>query len=129
MAKPTGSPNITSVLHQKRSFPPAREFSRQAHIKTVAEYETLWTEAKEKPEEFWARYAEELHWFKNWKKVLEWNEPYAKWFVGGQTNMSYNCLDRHLATHRKNKAAIVWEGEPGEERVLRYQDLHREVRA
>jgi acetyl-CoA synthetase len=127
MAKSTRSPNITGVLHHKRSFPPGPEFSRHAHIKSVAEYETLWTEAKEKPEEFWARYAEELHWFKNWEKVLEWNEPYAKWFVGGQTNMSYNCLDRHLATHRKNKAAIVWEGEPGEERVLRYQDLHREV--
>ncbi len=127
MAETTASQTITSVLQEKRSFPPPAEFSKNAHIKSVAEYERLWQEAKDRPDVFWARYAEELHWFKKWDKVSEWNEPYAKWFVGGQTNISYNCLDRHLATPRKNKAAIVWEGEPGEERVLRYQDLHREV--
>jgi acetyl-CoA synthetase len=121
------SQTITSVLQETRSFPPSPEFAAKAHIKSIAEYEKLWHEAKDKPDAFWTRYAEELHWFKKWDRVLEWNEPYAKWFVGGQTNLSYNCLDRHLTTWRKNKAAIVWEGEPGEQRVLRYQDLHREV--
>ncbi len=127
MADTPAQKNITSVLQEKRTFPPPAEFSRNAHIKSLAEYEKLWTEAKDKPDVFWARYADELHWFKKWDKVLDWNEPYAKWFVGATTNISFNCLDRHLATPRKNKAAIVWEGEPGEQRVLRYQDLHREV--
>jgi acetyl-CoA synthetase len=127
MAETPTSQNITSVLQEKRSFPPSPEFTRNAHIKSLAEYERLWQEAKDKPDAFWARYAEELHWFKKWDRVMEWNEPHAKWFVGGQTNMSYNCLDRHVAMWRKNKAAIVWEGEPGDQRVLRYQDLHREV--
>ncbi len=79
------------------------------------------------PEKFWGRIAEELHWFKKWDKVLEWNNPWAKWFVGGQINLSYNCLDRHVLTARKNKAAIIWESEPGEIRTLTYQQLHREV--
>ncbi len=127
MPDPGTSQNITSVLQETRIFPPPPECSRQAHIQSLAEYERLWQEAKDQPESFWARYANELHWFKKWDKVLEWNEPYAKWFVGATTNLSYNCLDRHLAGWRKNKAAIVWEGEPGETRVLRYQDLHREV--
>ena len=69
----------------------------------------------------------ELHWFKKWDKVLEWNHPWAKWFVGGQLNLSYNCLDRHVQTSRKNKAALIWESEPGEVRTLTYQQLHREV--
>src|SRR5215813_3558555 len=71
--------------------------------------------------------AEELHWFKRWDKVLEWNPPHAKWFIGGKTNLSYNCLDRHLVTERRNKAALIWEGEPGEQRTLTYHQLHREV--
>jgi acetyl-CoA synthetase len=79
------------------------------------------------PAIFWARYAREFHWFRKWRKVLEWKPPFAKWFVGGTTNISYNCLDRHLTTWRKNKAALIWEGEPGDGRVLTYQDLHREV--
>src|SRR2546422_2951994 len=112
------SQNITSVLQEKRTFPPSPEFSRQAHIKSMAEYEQLWREARDQPESFWARYASELDWFKRWDKVLEWKEPYAQWFVGGSTNLSHNCLDRHLNGWRKNKAAIVWEGEPGDSRVL-----------
>lgn len=119
--------NITSVLKETRVFPPSAEFSAQAHVKSLAEYETLWQRARDQPEAFWAEQADELHWFKRWDKVLEWKEPHAQWFVGGKINASYNCLDRHLTAARKNKAAIVWEGEPGDTRVLRYQDLHREV--
>ena len=84
--------------------------------------------AEEQPEEFWGELAEkELFWFEKWSKVFEWNPPFAKWFVGGKTNVSYNCLDRHLATHRKNKVAILWEGEPGDQRIITYQELHRLV--
>jgi acetyl-CoA synthetase len=127
MSDHAGTQNITSVLQEKRTFAPPQEFSRQAHIKSLEEYERLWREAKDDPDGFWGRYAEELEWFRRWDRVLEWVEPDAKWFVGGTTNLSYNCVDRHMSTWRKNKAAIVWEGEPGESRVLRYQDLHREV--
>ena len=76
---------------------------------------------------FWGKMAHELHWFKPYSKVLEWNEPFAKWFVGGQTNVSYNCLDAHLSTPRRNKAAIILEGEPGDVRVYTYEMLHHEV--
>ena len=79
------------------------------------------------PEGYWAEIASELHWFEPWNKVLEWDLPFSKWFVGGKTNISYNCLDRHLSTPRKNKIAILWEGEPGDVRALSYQMLHREV--
>jgi acetyl-CoA synthetase len=119
--------NITSVLKETRVFPPPPEFAANAHIKNLAEYERLWQWAKDDPEGFWGEQAQLLHWFERWNKVLVWNEPHAQWFVGGKLNASYNCLDRHLITGRKNKAAIVWEGEPGDSRVLRYQDLHREV--
>jgi acetyl-CoA synthetase len=118
---------IESVLHEARVFPPPAEFSAQAHIKSFAEYEQIYNQAAENPEAFWASVAENLHWFKKWDTVLEWNEPHAKWFVGGKINASYNCLDRHLETWRKNKAAIIWEGEPGETRTLTYQQLHRQV--
>jgi acetyl-CoA synthetase len=121
------SPNITSVLKETRSFPPSAEFSALAHVKSLAEYETLFKRAADDPEGFWAKQAESLAWFAKWTKVLEWNEPFAKWFVGGKLNASYNCIDRHLDGPRKNKAAIIFEGEPGDSRVLRYQDLHREV--
>src|SRR5713101_2315782 len=124
-----GSPstNITSVLKETRSFAPSAEFAKQAHVKSLAEYEKLWQRAHDDPDGFWAEQAESLSWFKKWTKVLEWNEPFAKWFVGGTLNASYNCIDRHLDGPRKNKAAIIFEGEPGDARVLRYQDLHREV--
>ncbi len=121
------STNITSVLKESRQFAPPAEFAAQAHVKSLAEYERLWQRAKDDPEGFWGEQAEGLHWFQRWHKVLEWNEPFAKWFVGGKINVSYNCLDRHLDGPRRNKAALVWEGEPGDSRVLRYQDLHREV--
>jgi acetyl-CoA synthetase len=119
--------NITSVLKETRLFAPPPAFSSQAHVKSGADYEKLWQRAKDDPEGFWAEQAEALHWFRRWDKVLTWNEPHAQWFAGGKLNACYNCVDRHLAGPRKNKAAIIWEGEPGDSRVLRYQDLHREV--
>ena len=121
------SPNIDSVLNETRVFEPSPEFSQQAHIYSLEEYERLYAEAESNPEEFWARIASELHWFRPWDKVLDWRLPWAKWFVGGHTNLSYNCLDRHVATSRRNKAAIIWEGEPGEVRTLTYQQLLSEV--
>ena len=118
---------ITSVLKEKRLFNPAKEFSAQAHIKSKAAYQRLCKEADKNPEKFWGNLAKELVWSKPFKKVLDWKLPYAKWFVGGKINISYNCLDRHIATWRKNKAAIIWEAESGETRTLTYQELHREV--
>ncbi len=119
--------NITSILHETRTFPPPPEFSAAAHIKSAAEYDELWRWAKDDPAGFWGAQAAALEWFRPYSTVLEGAMPDTKWFVGGRLNASYNCLDRHLTTWRKNKAAIIWEGEPGETRVLRYQDLHREV--
>src|ERR1700689_3540367 len=119
--------SIDSILQEQRSFPPPAEFSKRAHIQSLEEYETLYKESMEEPDKFWSRIAGELHWFKKWDKVLEWNLPWAKWFVGGQINLSYNCLDRHVNSPRKNKAAIIWESEPGEIRTYTYQQLHREV--
>src|SRR5690606_19457268 len=102
--------SIDSVLQEERKFPPAPEFSAQAHIKSTEDYERLYREAAENPEVFWGRIAGELHWFKPWEKVLEWNAPWAKWFVGGQTNVSYNCLDRNIQNGRGEKIALLWEG-------------------
>ena len=87
----------------------------------------MYRESIKQPDKFWAREARELTWRAPWKKVLQWKAPFAKWFVGGKLNLSENCLDRHLAGHRRNKAAIIWEGEPGEKRTLTYQQLHHEV--
>ena len=115
--------NIEALLHEDRRFPPPPEFVKQANINDPGIYE----EAQRDFESFWARFAEELHWFKKWDTVLEWDPPFAKWFVGGKINMSYNCLDRHLTTARRNKAALVWEGEPGDWKVYTYWDLYREV--
>jgi acetyl-CoA synthetase len=119
--------DIDSVLKEHRVFPPSAEFSAAAHVKSLDDYERLYRQSIEDPERFWGGVAGELHWFKPWTKVLDWKAPDAKWFVGATTNLSYNCLDRHLTTWRRNKAAIIWEGEPGERRVLTYQMLHREV--
>jgi len=119
--------NIDSILHETRVFEPSPEFSANAHIKSKEEYERLYAEAKADPGKFWGDIAQELHWFKPWDKVFEWNAPWAKWYVGGQINLSYNCLDRHVQTWRRNKAALIWEGEPGETRTLTYQQLLSEV--
>src|SRR5215211_4153374 len=123
----TGTTNIESVLQEQRIFPPPESFSERAHIKSMAELESLRAEAAADPESFWARMAEELHWFKKWDTVLKWDPPHAEWFGGGKINLSYNCLDRHLKTWRRNKAALIWEGEPGETRTFTYQQLHTEV--
>ncbi|MGH9966255.1 MAG: acetate--CoA ligase [Pyrinomonadaceae bacterium] len=119
--------NIESLSHEERIFPPPESFSKTAHIKSMEELERLRTEASSNREEFWARMAQELDWFKKWDIVLQWQPPHAQWFIGGKINISHNCLDRHLSTWRRNKAALIWEGEPGERRTLTYQQLHQEV--
>ncbi|HRI03247.1 MAG TPA: acetate--CoA ligase [Pyrinomonadaceae bacterium] len=118
---------IESVLHEDRIFPPPADFAANAHIKSFEEYERIYAEAAADVPAFWAKQAAELDWFKKWDTVLEWNLPHAKWFVGGKINISYNCLDRHLTTSRKNKAAIIWEGETGEIKTITYLQLHQEV--
>jgi acetyl-CoA synthetase len=119
------SPNlpIEALLAEERAFEPNAALREQANISDPGVYE----KARKDPEGFWAEAARSLDWFKPWDKVLEWNPPIAKWFTGGKLNVSYNCLDRHVKTWRRNKAALIWEGEPGEERVLTYADLYREV--
>jgi acetyl-CoA synthetase len=119
--------DIDSTLRENRVFPPPPEFSAQARIKSLQEYEALYKQSIEDPERFWAGIAKELHWFKPWDRVLEWNLPWAKWFVGGQTNLSYNCVDVHALGERWSKTALIWEGEPGEIRRLTYLELHAEV--
>jgi acetyl-CoA synthetase len=114
---------IDTLLKEDRRYAPPRGFRQRALIADPAVLER----AAEDPEGFWAEAARELVWTKPWDQVLEWNEPWAKWFVGGELNVSFNCVDRHLASWRRTKAAIIWEGEPGDTRVLTYQDLYREV--
>jgi acetyl-CoA synthetase len=121
-------PTIESILQENRSFPPSAEFASKAAVKSLDAYKQLYEAAKADPTGFWADLAtKELHWFKPWDTVLDWsNPPFAKWFDGGKINLSYNCLDRHLAT-RGDKPAIVWEGEPGDSVTLTYKQLHAEV--
>jgi acetyl-CoA synthetase len=119
--------HIVNLLKEQRVFPPNPGFSERAHIQSLEIYDSISKRAEEDPEGFWTQIASELHWFAPWTKVLEWELPFAKWFVGGKTNISYNCIDRHLGTARKNKVAILWEGEPGEVRALSYQMLHYDV--
>jgi acetyl-CoA synthetase len=119
---------INTVMHEERLFPPPAAFAAQAHIGSLQEYQTLWDEAAKDIEGFWEKLGkEQLHWFKDFDKVLDWQPPLAKWFVGGVTNASYNCLDVHLSTDRKDKVAIIFEGEPGDSRTLTYAQLHEEV--
>ncbi len=121
------SSSIESVLTETRSFPPPEAFAKAARIGSFAEYEKLYQRAEQDPEGFWAEVAGELSWAKKWDRVLEWKLPDAKWFVGGKLNASASCLDQHVKTWRKNKAALLFEGEPGDTRVLTYGQLHREV--
>jgi acetyl-CoA synthetase len=125
--QPAGSQDIDSTLRENRIFPPPAEFSANAYIGSLEQYESLYRESIEDPERFWATIAESLHWFKKWDKVLDWNLPWAKWFVGGTMNLSYNCVDRHALGEKANKTALIWEGEPGEIRRLTYAELHVEV--
>ena len=126
---PDREDTITSLLDEKRLFPPSQEFRNQANVKTAEEYDSLVKEAEEDLEGFWARQAEEhLDWYKKWDKVLSGEPPFWRWFAGGQLNASYNCLDRHLNTHRRTKTALIWEGEPeGDSKSYTYEELHQEV--
>ena len=121
MVEPAGS--IDALLQEERSFPPPPAFAAAANLSDPAIYDR----AAQDPAAFWAGLAEELHWFRPWDSVLDWQPPFAQWFIGGQLNAAYNCLDRHIAAGRRNKAAIVWEGEPGDWKVYTYFDLYREV--
>lgn len=120
--------NIESKLKERRVFKPHRTFATKAHVRSMAEYRRMWRESVQHPEKFWARAAKEhLSWFKTWRNVLSWKPPFAQWFVGGKLNVAHNCIDRHAAGPRRNKAAIIWEGEPGDSRTITYAQLHREV--
>ncbi len=123
MPKDSEQENLSALLQENRKFPPSAEFRQQANWSDPAIYER----AAQNPEAFWAAEAKSLDWFTPWQKVLEWNAPWAKWFVGGKLNVAYNCVDRHAHSARRNKAAIIWEGEPGDSRVLTYGMLEREV--
>jgi acetyl-CoA synthetase len=114
---------IADLLREDRTFAPPAAFRAHAHVRD----ESVYAEAERDPEGFWARFAGELDWLRSWDRILDWQPPHARWFVGGQLNVSANCLDRHIRTARKNKAALIWEGEPGDRRTLTYFDLYREV--
>ena len=119
---------IESVLHEDRLFPPPAEFTARATISSKEQYEAMWNRAKDDPAGFWGDLARtELDWFQPFETVMQGEMPNTQWFLGGKLNASYQCLDRHLKTARKNKAAIIWEGEPGDTRTLTYQQLHHEV--
>jgi len=124
----TPSSQFETVSQENRSFPPSAAFARAAHIKSREQYDEMYARSIADPEKFWADIAGELHWYQKWHTVLnEKNAPFYKWFEGGVTNITYNCIDRHLHCATRNKAAIIFEGEPGDQRVLTYADLHREV--
>jgi len=114
---------IDDLLREDRTFPPSASFRERA----LARDSAIYAEADRDPEAFWARFADELEWMRRWDRVLDWQPPHAKWFVGGRLNISANCLDRHVRGARRNKAALIWEGEPGERRTLTYFDLYRQV--
>ncbi|HEV8215964.1 MAG TPA: acetate--CoA ligase, partial [Gemmatimonadaceae bacterium] len=111
---------IDALLQENRKFSPSAEFRRDAHVSDHALY-------GQSPEAFWESQANQLEWFEKWKTVCEWKPPHAKWFIGGKLNISVNCVDRHIKTYRRNKAALIWEGEPGDRRTLTYWDLYVEV--
>jgi acetyl-CoA synthetase len=119
--------NFTSVLQETRKFPPPAAFKERAQISEAGVYDGLRARALEDPESFWAEIAQDFWWSQPFEQVLDWKPPHAQWFLGGKTNIAYNCLDRHLDGARRHKAAIVWEGEPGDQRVITYQQLHGAV--
>jgi acetyl-CoA synthetase len=116
---------IDALLQENRSFPPSEDWRKNANVTDPGVYDR----AARDPETFWAERASELEWMQPWEKTLVWHPPYAQWFVGGKLNASVNCIDRHLKSARRNKAALIWEGEPGDRRALTYWDLYREVSA
>ncbi len=116
---------IDALLKEDRQFPPSAEWRRNA----IANDPEVYRRAAADPEAFWSGFARELEWSQPWSRVLEWSPPYAKWFIGGKLNACVNCVDRHVRTARRNKAAIIWEGEPGDRRTLTYWDLYRQVSA
>ena len=118
---------IETILNESRLFPPPADFAAAAEVSSFEEYEKLYARAEADPEVVLGRAGRRPSLVQKWDKVLEWNQPFAKWFVGGKINIAYNCLDRHLTTWRKNKAAIIWEGEPGEIKTITYLQLHQEV--
>ena len=119
--------NIESHLVENRVVKPSREFSKKARVKNFADYKRQHAASIKNPQKFWAKEAAELQWGRKWKSVLKWKVPFARWFDGGTINVAENCVDRHAMGDRKNKAAIIWEGEPGEKRTLTYGQLQREV--
>jgi acetyl-CoA synthetase len=123
----TSDQHLDSILRENRVFSPPPEFAAKAHVRSLAEYEELFARSIADPEGFWENAARELHWFSPWTKVLDWDLPWAKWFVDGKINISYNCLDRHVHNGKRDKTAILWEGEPGEVRKLSYGELLAEV--
>jgi acetyl-CoA synthetase len=127
MTAESGGGSINSFLNESRVFTPPADFASKANIGSMAEYQALWDRARDDPEGFWTDMAQVLNWAQPWSKVLDWTPPHAKWFVGGKLNAAYNCVDRHCEGPNRNKAALIFEGEPGDRRVLRYQDLKREV--
>ena len=119
---------IDTVMQENRIFPPSEKFVSQAKIASLEASQQMWDNAQRDPVAFWDQFAkEDLHWFEPYHEVLEWQEPFAKWFIGGKTNVAYNCIDAHLNTEREDKTAILWEGEPGDQRTLTYRELHEEV--
>ncbi|HXZ87230.1 MAG TPA: acetate--CoA ligase [Candidatus Binataceae bacterium] len=127
MATKESTVDIESVLREARKFAPSADFAQKAWVKGMAEYEALSRRADQDPEGFWGECGRELAWSKPFGKVVDWQFPFAKWFLGGELNASYNCLDRHLLGARRNKVALIWEGEPGDSRVFTYQMLAMEV--
>jgi acetyl-CoA synthetase len=127
VAKLGESTNLDSSLRENRVFAPPAEFAAKAHVKSLGQYEEMYRRSVERPDEFWAEAAGELEWFAPWTKVLEGEAQHAKWFVGGKLNLSHNCVDRHALGARKDKVALLWEGEPGEVRKITYGELHGQV--
>ncbi len=122
-----GSHAIDVLLREKRLYKPSAAFQKRARIRSLPALRSIIARARRNPPGFWAKAARDIQWMKPWKKILDWRPPHARWFVGGALNVSANCLDRHLEGPRRNKAALIWEGEPGDSRVLTYHELHAET--
>ena len=118
------SEKIDTLLKESRVYQPTAQTKAGAYIQ---DYESAYKKSIADPEGFWSDVAKELEWFSPWTKVLEWNYPWAKWFVGATCNITYNCLDRHAKTWRRNKVAVIWVGENDQERVITYGELYRQV--